>query len=252
MPPSTYLILAFAFLVLFVIGWPRIRIPRAPGVEGIDDPSAAQAYDRISRWPQFRLIRKFIVARLSERPPSGVLADIGCGPGLLTARIAARYPGLRVMGIDASREMVRAATSDASALGLSPRLEFREGDIAQLPLPDASLDFAVSTMSLHHWSDPTQALEEVYRVLKPGGRFLLFDLRRDARRFFYLLLVFGQTFVVPRPLRRAGEPLGSLRASYTRAEVQSLFDRSPFRGAEVDDGVVWLFAWGQKPVKEDA
>jgi ubiquinone/menaquinone biosynthesis C-methylase UbiE len=142
--------------------------------------------------------------------------------------------------------MVRAAASNASALGLSARLEFREGDITAIPLPDATLDVAVSTLSLHHWSDPGRALAEVHRVLKPGGLFLLLDLRRDARRLFHFLLVFAQTFVVPKALRRAGEPLGSLRASYTRAEVEDLFQRSPFRRCEVDGGVAWFFVWGQK------
>ena len=248
--PLAVFFIALAMVVVFAIGWPRIRIPRAPGPEGIEDPQVARAYDRISRMPQFQALRRIIVSKLSERPPCGVLADIGCGPGLLTALVALRYPELKVLGIDTSQEMVKAAASNASALGLSSRLEFREGDIARLPLPEASLDVALSTLSLHHWSDPGQALAEVHRVLKPGGRFLLFDLRRDARRLFYFLMVFAQTFIVPRQLRRVGEPLGSLRASYTRAEVEDLLRRSPFQGGDVDGGIAWLFVWGVKRARQ--
>lgn len=58
------------------------------------------------------------------------------------------------------------------------------GDVAGLPLPDGALDWAVSSLSLHHWSDPDRALGEICRVLKPGGQMLLFDLRRDPRRPF--------------------------------------------------------------------
>lgn len=246
MGPIVLLLLAAGAACVVALGWPRIRIPRSPGLGEIDDPLAAQAYDRISRMPQFRALRRMTVSKLSEQLLSGILADIGCGPGLLTSLIAQRYPELKVLGIDASDEMVKAATSNAAALGLSARLEFREGDILRLPLKDASLDVAVSTFSLHHWSDPGMALAEVHRVLKPGGRFLLFDLRRDARRAVYFLLLFARTFVVPRALRRAGEPLGSLKASYTLAEVEDLFQQSPFQRGEIDGGIAWLFAWGEK------
>src|SRR3972149_6739530 len=191
---SALLLLAIAIAVVgFVtLGLGRIRISRSPGPEGIEDPQVARAYDRISRMPQFQALRRIIVSRLSERPPSGALPDIGCGPGLLTTQIALRYPSLHVLGIDTTQEMVKAAGSNASALGLWTRLDFREGDIAKLPLPDGLLDYAISTLSLHHWSNPGQALAEVHRVLKPGGRFLLFDLRRDARRLVCFLMGVGQ------------------------------------------------------------
>ena len=74
-------------------------------------------------------------------------------------------------------------------------------------------DTVVSTLSLHHWPDPKQALEEIHRVLKPGGQFLIFDLRRDARRFVYWLLRFAKIFVVPAAIRRVNEPVGSALAS---------------------------------------
>lgn len=226
--------------------WPRMRIPRTSGLEGIDDPAAAEAYDRLSRLPQFGLLRALTLRKIGEQRPAGVLADIGCGPGRLTIRIAAKFPDLAVMGIDASDEMVRSAAANASALGLAPRLDFRQGDVARLPLPSEALDFAVTTFSLHHWSNPAQALAEIYRVLKPGGRLLVFDLRRDARRIFSLLLRFAQAVVVPAPLRRANEPLGSLLASYTEDEVEGLFARSPFVSCRIVGGAGWMWVWGEK------
>jgi ubiquinone/menaquinone biosynthesis C-methylase UbiE len=224
----------------------RIHPPRSTGLEGIENPDTAFAYDRISNWPQFSLLRRMVAGRLARCKPAGTLADIGCGPGHLAILIAEQFADLRVIGIDMAGEMVKAGTSKASSLGLEGRLEFRRGEVERLPLPDSSLDFAVSTLSLHHWSNPTGGLVEIYRVLGPGGRLLLFDLRRDSRRFFSWLLRFAQAVVVPRALRLANEPRGSLLASYTPAELQDLLRRSPFKEWRIEGGVGWLFVWATK------
>jgi ubiquinone/menaquinone biosynthesis C-methylase UbiE len=239
------LIVAAAGLLVWR-GSRRVVMPRAASFEGIEDPQVAQAYNRISQWPQFRLLRRLVVGKLAGHHPSGTLADIGCGPGYLVTLIAEKHPDLRVLGLDTSDEMIKSAESNASRLGLSERVEFRLGDVGDLPLPDGMLDFAVSTLSLHHWTNPSSGLAEIHRVLNPGGQFLLFDLRRDSCGFFLWLIRFAQAVVVPGAIRRANEPLGSLQSSYTLAEVESLFASSPFREYKVEGGVGWIFVWGRK------
>ena len=229
--------------VLFFV---RVHPSRKSCFEGIDDEQAARAYNRISHWPQFRALRRMIVRELGRGRPKGLLADLGCGPGLLTTLIAKKFPGLNVLGLDTAAEMIKTAAANALHLGLQGRIEFKEGDIGDLPLPDRMLDFAVSTMSLHHWSAPERGLAEIHRVLKPGGQFLLFDLRRDARLIFYLLIKFATSIVVPPALRRFNEPLGSLLASYTPAEIRDLFARSPFGECRVRGGAGWMFVWAGK------
>jgi ubiquinone/menaquinone biosynthesis C-methylase UbiE len=122
------------------------------------------------------------------------------------------------------------------------------GRLGSLPMLEGTLDFAVSTLSLHHWSDPSQGLAEFHRVLKPGGQFLVFDLRRDSWHFFYWLLRFAQRCVVPNALRGVNEPLGSLLSSYTLAEVENLLTLSPFTEWRIEGGPAWVFAWaGKRP-----
>jgi ubiquinone/menaquinone biosynthesis C-methylase UbiE len=244
--PALAIAIGILAVIFIGLGFSRITLPRRPGFEGIEDPGVAIAYDRISRWPQFRMIRRMIIGKLAGCQPMGTLADIGCGPGYLTTLITRRFRHLHVVGFDTSSEMIRTATLNASSPGISDRVEFREGDVGNLPQPEGTLDFVVSTLSLHHWSDPGLGLTEFHRVLKPGGQVLIFDLRRDSLRFFYWLLRFAQTIVVPVALRRVDEPLGSLQSSYTLDEVKDLFSRSPFNEWRVEGGPGWVFAWAGK------
>lgn len=74
--------------VLVVVGSLRLKIPRRASIQGIDDSRAAKAYDRISRMPQFGLIRRDFVRKLKEHTVNGSITDIGCGPGYLVQLIA--------------------------------------------------------------------------------------------------------------------------------------------------------------------
>lgn len=243
-----WIISAVALLVLIILmlGYPRVVFPQKAGIEGLEDPAVAQAFDRVSQWPQFKLLRRMVVGELKKYHPKGIIVDVGCGPGYLVAVMAKSFPKLHIIGVDISEEMTRVAAHNLSSLGFSRQVEFRQGDVQKLPLEDDAVDFVVSTLSLHHWQDPARALREIYRVLKPGGQVLIFDLRRDSRRFFYWLLRFAQTLVVPISLRRVGEPTGSILSSYTLAESQALFSATPFRQWRVRPGLGWLFIWGDK------
>jgi ubiquinone/menaquinone biosynthesis C-methylase UbiE len=246
LPIVIVIVVVIVIAGLALVGSRRVILPRSASFEGIEDPQVGLAYDRISRWPQFRLLRLMIARKLAGYSPTGTLADIGCGPGYLATLIAQRHPDLQVLGLDTANEMVQAAARNAAKLGLAGRVQFRQGDAGELPLPDGTLDFAVSTLSLHHWSQPGSSLAEIHRVLKPGGQLLLFDLRRDPIRIFLWLLHFAQNMVVPAALRNAKEPLGSLLASYTPSELEALLAESPFQETSIAGGVFWIFAWARK------
>ena len=240
--------IAFLALVVLVLGYHRVNVPRRVSPqEGIEDIVAVQAYDKISRWPQFRLLRMMIVGELKKHNPNGVLIDVGCGPGYLVVETAKSFPHLTVIGVDISEEMVQKATDTASGLGIGEKVSFRRGDIQGLPFEDHSMDFVVSTLSLHHWSEPKSAMEEVNRVLKPRGQFLIFDVRRDSRRLFYWLIRFAQTFILPDTMKRINEPTCSFLAGYTPTELEALMSGSPFDGWKVKPGIFWTFIWGSKP-----
>ena len=212
--------------------------------EGLDDAEVARGFAQIAAMPQMRLLRWFVAQRTLALKQAGQVADLGCGPGHLIVELAKAAPTLHLTGIDLSDEMLVQAGARARLAGLSDRTTFKRGDAAQIPLPDSSLDMVVSTLSLHHWSDPVGVLDEMARVLQPGGAFLIFDLRRDMAAPCYLLLWFATLCVVPGALRQVNEPLGSRNAAFTPEEVAHLAGQSRLSGWRVTQGPLWLAVEG--------
>ena len=117
-----------------------------------------------------------VAREVAAAHPIGKLLEVGSGPGRLAVRLAREAPGVTLTGVDISGAMVERAARRAAGAGLSDRARFEVGDVAALPLSDEDFDGVVSTLSLHHWSDPASGLAEIHRVLKPGGEAQIYDL----------------------------------------------------------------------------
>lgn len=102
----------------------------------------------------------------------GKLLDIGCGAGKLDRLIAAARPTLRVVGLDSSEPMIRAARKRSENLA---NLEFRLGTVEQVGFAN-EFDFAVSVLSFHHWEEPQETLAAVHSSLVPGGRLWIYEM----------------------------------------------------------------------------
>ena len=102
------------------------------------------------------------------------LADLGCGDGYLAIE-AGRWAG-RVYAVDRSAAVLQRARALARKHGVT-NITWKRGEIERVPLPDASVDVALLSQALHHAADPERALAEAVRILRPGGRALLLDLR---------------------------------------------------------------------------
>jgi ubiquinone/menaquinone biosynthesis C-methylase UbiE len=109
----------------------------------------------------------------------GSVSDVGTGPGRVPLAIARDAPQLGIDGIDRSPAMVAAAQRAGTAAGLADRVTF---EVAELPCPDAGLDLVISSLSLHHWSDPHAALRELRRVFAPAGQVWIYDAGPAVRR----------------------------------------------------------------------
>lgn len=123
--------------------------------------------------------------------------DVGCGGGHLALDIAARRAGAQVTGLDLSAEQVARAAARAKARGLA--VQFVQGSALDLPFDSGTFDVVTSVASIKHWPDQARGLRECVRVLRAGGRLVVFEADRGCR------LGDAQDFVrrwaLPRPLR---------------------------------------------------
>jgi len=117
--------------------------------------------------------------------PQVVVADLGAGEGDLAQLLASRCG--RVIAVDLSAKMVAFGKRQARAMGLE-NLEYRQGDIEDPPIEDASVDIAMLSQALHHAANPEAVLRGCHRILRPGGNLAVLDLKQhqfDAARDLY-------------------------------------------------------------------
>ncbi|MDD5713102.1 MAG: class I SAM-dependent methyltransferase, partial [Smithellaceae bacterium] len=102
--------------------------------------------------------------------------------GWLLVQLYRKAPAAKLVGADISPAMVAKAKENLAKEGLSDTVIIEEASASHLAFPDASFDIVVSTGSVHHWKEPVAALNEIHRVLAPGGHALLYDIMSDTPR----------------------------------------------------------------------
>ncbi len=112
-------------------------------------------------------------AILARLPQGGSVLDLGTGTGRLLPDLATSTDNI-VIGVDASPSMLEQARARLLAAGVQG-VQLRLGDLAHLPLVDGEVDAVVANMVLHHLPEPGRVFDEIRRVLKPGGTFLIGD-----------------------------------------------------------------------------
>ena len=115
---------------------------------------------------------------IAQHLPSGsAVLEVAPGPGFLAIELA-KLGSYRIVGLDISKSFVRIATENAARAGVE--VTFREGNASAMPFEPDSFDFIYCRAAFKNFSEPVQALHEIYRVLKPDGKAVIHDLRRDA------------------------------------------------------------------------
>jgi SAM-dependent methyltransferase len=121
-------------------------------------------------------------ALLALLDPTWVVGDLGCGTGQLAETLAPYVS--RVVAVDESPDMLKAAKRRLEALGVSERVELRQGRLETLPIGDRELDVALFSLVMHYVAHPEESLAEARRVLRPGGRLLVVDMTAHDRQAY--------------------------------------------------------------------
>lgn len=147
----------------------RVVEARAARIKTFFD-SVVPEWDALRRVFNDDALRARAIARLA---PEGLVAcDVGTGTGVLAAELA--LLGMRVVAVDSAPRRLEAARAAFEKQGLA-NVELRGGEAQALPLADAEVDAAFAHMVLHYVPQPVEAIREMARVVKPGGRVVVVD-----------------------------------------------------------------------------
>jgi SAM-dependent methyltransferase len=142
--------------------------------------------------------------RMMGAESGATVLDAGCGPGVHSVRVA--RAGCRVCAVDISEAMLHEAQARVAAAGLASAVQFRQQDLTRLTLPDASFRYVFSWGVIIHIHDVEKALNELARVVEPGGKLALYVTNRKA---WDHKLESALRFLLRKPLvGRASLPLG--------------------------------------------
>ena len=168
--------------------------------------------------------------RIAPYLPAGArVLEIAPGPGYLAIALA-KLTGCRMQGLDISRSFVRIATDNARKADVDA--DFQHGDAADLPFPAEQFDFIVCRAAFKNFARPLQALDEMHRVLKPGGIALVIDLRKDFSAQALNDYVRGRGVISAAVTKLTFHAMLKKRA-YTKDAIADLVARSRFGRGDI-------------------
>jgi ubiquinone/menaquinone biosynthesis C-methylase UbiE len=163
----------------------------------------------------------------SWRAEDRLVLDIGCGTAQFAARLASSLPRARVLGYDLSSLML--ARGRGRCATLPDQVQFVQGDSERLPFPDSMFDVVTCTHSFHHYPRQRLVVDEMHRVLRPGGRAMIIDGDKDrwwGRLLFDGLVVFMEGPVRHLSARQLSKLLG--QAGFTAIQQRRRGGPLPF------------------------
>jgi ubiquinone/menaquinone biosynthesis C-methylase UbiE len=216
------------------------QIASPEGLEGYFAIKYAEfARDTEPMQDEYRLLASRVASEIQASEIQGErILEVGPGPGYIALEIAKLLPDADVVGLDISQTMVELAEENALEYGLTGQVIFRRGDASDMPFGDASFDFVVSSGSLHHWKGPERIFREIYRVLRPGCKALISDIRRDAPKEGIEALASQ----VDSMFMRWGLK-HSWGESYTQEQARLLVDGIPFTEVTIEVSDISMVLW---------
>ena len=208
--------------------------------EGIQGEFDVQQYDQMMRrmrdkgWLETKEI-------LNAGIVQGLALEVGPGPGYLGLEWLKNTQETGLKGLEISPAMISIAERNAREYGLEPRVQYVKGDALEMLFDDEMFDAVFTNGSLHEWANPVKVFDEIHRVLKPGGKYCISDLRRDMSP---LVKWFMKAVTKPKEIRPG--LTSSLKAAYTVPELNAILRESRLQGGTAKQNIMGLVITGQK------
>ncbi len=167
----------------------------------------------------------------NQLPPRSRVLEVAPGPGYFCIELA-KLGDYTITGLDISHTFVDIASKKAAEAEV--RVDFRQGNASSMPFADHTFDFLVCRAAFKNFGQPVSALQEMCRVLKPGGRGLIIDLRKDASMESINQEVEGMGLnPINKILTKLTFRTMLLKSAYTKPQFQHMLAQANFRSVDI-------------------
>ncbi len=185
---------------------------------------------------------QLVAERVSE---GATILELAPGPGYLSIELA-KIGNYHIIGLDISPTFVEIAQAKAKEAGVD--IDFRLGNASHMPLADGLFDYIVCSAAFKNFSEPVLALDEMYRVLKPGGKALIIDLRPDASleeidaHIREDMTLTGINFLLTKWAFKSM----LLKRAYTKDKIRQFASQSKFKTCSIDNDGIGMYIYLEK------
>ena len=181
------------------------------------DEAYAATYARRHRKMAEKFGREYAGKLRARGFQGGKILDVGCGSGAMNLVLTQTFADSEVVGIDLSDPLLALANQEAGAASLAGRLKFEKADVHQIPYQDDAFDVVMNVNMVHLVEDPVTMLDEMERVLAPGGYLFVADLKRSWLAFLE----------------------SEMKSCLTQKEAWELISRSKLRRGSLTGTILW-------------
>lgn len=190
---------------------------------------------------EFAKLARRIARRL---PPRSAVLEVAPGPGYFAIELA-KLGAYSITGLDISHTFVEIARTKAAESGV--RIDFQQGNASSMPFAADTFDFLLCRAAFKNFGRPVRALQEMHRVLKPGGLALVIDLRRDASLESINQAVDAMNLdALNRIWTKLTFRLMLLKTAYTREQFEQMIAQANFSSVDIQEADIGFEIWMTK------
>jgi len=210
------------------------------GIEGI----TARWYDNKTRKSRLTEMKEYAKEASKYLHDGCSILEVAPGPGYLSIELAKLGICNKIVGLDISKDFTAIAQRNATEAGVIGLVEFKRGNVSDIPFPDNSFDFIMCTAAFKNFKEPSKSLDQMYRVLKLGGTALIVDMNRGVSNQQI------EDYVESTEAKGIGKLFMKLifkyflrNGAYTKDEITSLISKTAFKQYDIKEKGIGFYIY---------